>query len=557
MKTKISLIALTLCVFVMLLASCSKNSNKLGRYIPNDASFVMHINGNAVSEKLPWQEVKEGAIFSQIIADSNTSNYLKSALENPDNTGIDIKSDMTVFLKNDSAGGYMALQGKVKDEAKFRNFYTSLTNGEVTKSEDMQFVQKELLTVAWFKEGFMLITDMPEMKGGNNNMDSADIRNKTLDASPKVYRNGITEAKLLHSLKQANSLADNEKFSALLNDKADLHFWFNGESFMKAGNAAGIPGMLGPLSMINMGKFTEGSIATASATFTDGKIMVDAKSYSGKDLSSIWKKYVGKSISKEMLERTPTKEVAAIFALNFKPEGIKEFIKLMGLDGFANMGAAYVGFTLDDFIQANKGDILLSIGDIVTDTAGKMQPNVLFTAAIGDKPAFEKLIAAGKKEGSKIAGPNNNIFFSNDNNYFTIGTNKTMVDAYTSGSTKASFSFLEKMTGSPFAGYINFEYIFKVSKPQVEKDSNALASLNLSEQMWKDASLKGGEFKDGGIVQQIEINLVDNKLNSLKQLNSYLNKLAMLEKRRQVKNKKSTAGMSSEMTKIESMVAPK
>ena len=555
MKTKNFFCNITFFAFVLLLASCTKKTNEAGRYIPNDASLVVHINGNAVSKKLPWQEIKAGAIFSQIMADTNTSDYLKSALENPDNTGIDINNDLTLFLKNDSAGGYMALQGKIKDEAKFKSFYTALTNGTVTKSEDMQFLQKEQLTVAWFKEGFIMITDIPEIKTGNM-MDSMRM-DSTMAMAPKIYRNGINEAKLIHGLKQDNSLAENEKFSNLLEDKADVHVWFNGESFMKTYKGMAIPGMMGPLSLINLSKLTEGAITTASATFNDGKILVNAKSYSGKDLSTIWKKYEAKNISKEMLERTPTKEVAAIFALNFKPEGIREFIKLLGLDGFANMGAAYIGFSLDDFIKANKGDILLSVGDIVTDTAGKMQPSILFTAAIGDQPAFEKLIAAGKQEGNKLMGLNNNIFFSNNKEYFTIGTNKTMVDAYTTGNAKANYPFLEKMTGSPFGGYLNFEYILNASKSQMEIDSISTASFKASQQMWKDAYIKGGEFKDGGIVQQIEINLVDNKVNSLKQLNTYFNTMATLEKLRQVKNAKRTATTPAMVPRTDSMVAPK
>ena len=46
-------------------------------------------------------------------------------------------------------------------------------------------------------------------------------------------------------------------------------------------------------------------------------------------------------------------------------------MKLAGLDGFANMGTAYLGFNVDDFIKANKGDIMFCLSDIKSDTLGR------------------------------------------------------------------------------------------------------------------------------------------------------------------------------------------
>jgi len=43
--------------------------------------------------------------------------------------------------------------------------------------------------------------------------------------------------------------------------------------------------------------------------------------------------------------------------------------------------------------------------------------------------------------------------------------------------------------------------------------------------------IQGGEFKDGGISQKIEINLVDKKVNSLKQLNNYFGVLGAIDKK--------------------------
>ncbi|MEI9958150.1 MAG: hypothetical protein WDM90_18005 [Ferruginibacter sp.] len=67
-----------------------------------------------------------------------------------------------------------------------------------------------------------------------------------------------------------------------------------------------------------------------------------------------------------MIKRLPIKDVAAIFSMSFKPAGIKEFLKLLGIEAYANMGLAFAGFSLDDFIKANKGDLLIAFGDFKT-----------------------------------------------------------------------------------------------------------------------------------------------------------------------------------------------
>jgi hypothetical protein len=50
--------------------------------------------------------------------------------------------------------------------------------------------------------------------------------------------------------------------------------------------------------------------------------------------------------------------------------------------------------------------------------------------------------------------------------------------------------------------------------------------------MWDNLLSTGGDFKNGGITQHMEINLVDKTTNSLKQLNSYLGVMGSIEKKK-------------------------
>ncbi|HMF71139.1 MAG TPA: hypothetical protein VK616_06670 [Flavitalea sp.] len=48
--------------------------------------------------------------------------------------------------------------------------------------------------------------------------------------------------------------------------------------------------------------------------------------------------------------------------------------------------------------------------------------------------------------------------------------------------------------------------------------------------MWQDILITGGKVKNGAMNYDVEINLVDKNVNSLKQLNQYFDKLSLAKK---------------------------
>ena len=530
------LVALTATLFM---ASCGKKTNTQGRYVPKDAVFVVHLNGESLNAKLPWDEVKANNAFKMAYTDSSLDAVAKAAMENPENTGVDIKSDMVFFVVKDSAGGYVAFQGKVKDAAKFKSYYTTaLKNSTASEKEGVQFLTSGRVSISWDKDKFIMLSDIPEM----NQLKELEQRNvwDTTYTPPVVTstRNTVNAATALYTLKEDASLAKEERFSQLVNDKADIHFWMNIETLYK-----GMPGMEA-LAMVNMSKLYEGSRMAGSASFENGQIKADLKSYGGKELTDIYKKYSGSSVSSEMAERMPAKDVAVFFALNFKPEGIKEFIKLTGMEGLINMGAASVGFNLDDFIKANKGDIQLSVSDFAVDSFGRPNPKVQFAASIGDKASFDKLVAAGEKMGAGAGSPE--ISYNKNEKYFVIGNDKAANDQFITGKGNKP-SFWDKIKGGPIAGYVNLQVLMNAFKAEANRDSLAMESLAVSQKFWSDVVLSGGEFKDGGIVQHIEINLVDKSTNSLKQLNKYVDELSVIINKRKDRQNQLVEDVATDM----------
>lgn len=537
MQTRFRFLGLAAVSLLLILTSCSK-SNKQGRYIPGNAAIAVVVNGESISTKLPWEEVKQTEWFKMIYTDTTLDAFLKSALDNPDNTGIDTKKDLIFFAVKDSIGGYIAFEGTIKDENMFKKFLGNLSQGaKETEKDGVKLMTIQQVTASW-KDGRIVVA------GNAPFLDQAKAFGMARSSGSNINnREMIPVCLQIHDLAEDKSLAKEDKMTDLMKQKGDMHFWMNSESLNNGSlaNAA--------LSMLNLSKLYEGSYTTGVVNFDNGQINMDFKSYSGKEMTEITKKYSGTSINEDMIKRIPAKNIAVLFSLNFKPEGVKEFLKLAGLDGFANMGTAYLGFNVDDFIKANKGDIMFCLSDIKSDTLGRPDLNVLFSAAIGDKDAFNKLVAAGNKLGKEEmgGGMNDKIFYNMNKEYFAIGSKKESVDQYIAGSNKSSIPVLEKISGNPIAAYINVQYLIRGIGESEVRDSLTNVIYQASLNFWQDVIISGGKFKDGAIDQHIEINLIDKNSNSLKLLNKYLSMLA------DVSNKKKA--MVAEQMAIDEPVA--
>lgn len=530
----------------ILFASCSKN-NIQGKLIPKEATIVIRLDGKSLSSKLPWDEIKQNPLFKEINADTGLPASVKSLLDNPESAGIDIKADLIFFAVKDSIGGYIGFEGKVKDENIFKTFNQQITEHGVESEKDgVQFISKAPFCVGYTKEKFVYVFDTPQL----SHLDELSKRmiKDSINTGSRSARDIGATCKSVFALKENNSLAINENFSRLMKETGDVNFWINTEELSKGGSSASA------LAMVNLDKFYKGNVTTASVNFDTGKIIVNAKTYAGEEMNKLFKKYSGGKINGDMIKRMPGKDIVAIMALNFKPEAIRELIKMTGLDGLINLGIAKSGFSMDDFIKANKGDILLGLSDLVMkpDTTSynfksqsenisisqKPTFNFIFAASIGDKEAFNKIVDAGKKLGQGLMSDSGKlpVSFNSNGTYFALSNNKTNVDQYleTAGT---NFDFLNKFSGEPFGGYLNIQTLLKSLGNLAAKDSSAKIAYDASLKMWDNIFWKGGNYSDGGILQTVEINLMDKSTNSLKQLNRYAAKFNELHKEQRRKQK--------------------
>jgi len=143
-----------------------KKTNTQGRLIPADAAVVVQVDGKSLLSKLSWNEIKDNQIFQAIYSDSNLQATVKKLLDDPEKAGIDIHNDLLFFTKKDSSGGYIAIEGTVKDAALLKTFNSELTNnGSQNESEGVNYISHAPLCAGWNNEKFVYVIDVPGLKG--------------------------------------------------------------------------------------------------------------------------------------------------------------------------------------------------------------------------------------------------------------------------------------------------------------------------------------------------------------------------------------------------------
>jgi hypothetical protein len=288
-----------------------------------------------------------------------------------------------------------------------------------------------------------------------------------------------------------------------------------------------------------MNTLFEGNVYGAALNFDNGRITFKTKGFFNKELKALMEKNAGGKISADMINRIPSKNVIAVFAFKYQPQGFIDLLKLMGVDGMVNGFLGSEGYSTAEFVKATKGDVLIAVSDL--KSKGKSAPatnpdgspameqdilpvNILFATSVNEKPSFDKLFGILQKKSQELQPISNNVHFQLNNDWFAAGNSPEQVNAFLSGGNN-NFSFTNRIAGKAFGGYIDLQGIFKTLAP-VETDSSGRAMLELSTNMWQDVVMTSGGQKDDAFTGEVEINLIDKNTNSLKQLNKYIDSMS-------------------------------
>ncbi|WP_276480105.1 DUF4836 family protein [Paraflavitalea pollutisoli] len=523
-----------LAVAFVLISSCS-SSDKSAVAIPKDAGFVFHINTASLSSKLSWQEIQSTQWFKKVSAQSEDS-LAKQLLDNPDKTGINMQADLVFFVKKQGRTMYTVFEGEIKDVAAFEGLNKQIKpEGKKTTVGDISVFQSDEKSITtWKGNRFISLFAIPMPDAYKFSPDGEE------QGTPKIHVDTLINfAKSLYDLKSSASLTSDDRFNKLLKEPGDVHVWVSSDNF--TGDLMG-----DVLSATKISDLIKGNISAFTLSFENGKIDAKSTSYYNEEMGKLLSKYKMKDIDADILSRLPSENLVGVMSFNYPPDGLREFLKVAGFEGMANGGLGKVGYSLDEFVKANKGDLLIAASDFTLTTEQRSIPsyeeggtpytytknnpkvNVLFATSINDKAAFEKLVSVVKEQTGGWSGDSTfPITYSLNDKWFALGNSVDQVNKFLAGDAKNKHAAIGKLAGHPVGFYVDLKKILTTwDNATPATDSTTKAYLTESVNMWEDVIATGNGYSGGSVTGHFEINLVNKSVNSLKQLNQYIDKMA-------------------------------
>ncbi|HEX8332617.1 MAG TPA: DUF4836 family protein [Segetibacter sp.] len=539
-------LSLLLVVAIALFSSCKNSAPKQTRFIPKDAVVVATINSKSLQDKLVKSQATLENFFKTLTGNSDTAlEKGKKEWEDLKNSGIDIDENIYLSVVQ-KGGGQMSMEpessvfaavGGLKDAAKFEAYLKKKdATAQVTKDKDFSYAVNGDNMVAWGKEVVIFMTYNETVVAPRFDSGSNDIQVKPVQA--QVKHDVKAEMAAYFNLKEDESMASIAEFRDLSGQKADGSLWVN-----HAGSSAMIPV---PLPKVT--ELTENSYSAATLNFEDGKIVMDSKTYTSKAMGEILEKHTGSAVNLDMVRNYPSNNVNAFFVASFNPEFINGVVRFLEVGGFVDqfltrtMGANY---TLQDVLKAVKGDVALVVSDMNFKTFPRNVDStsdspaqafnmsgtkILLNMPVGDKAQMNKLfdklveqqmvVKVGNEYKLSPVLSKMGYHLSVDEKNVLVASDSMLVSQYRSGTAKSNIdqNLLDGFKGKSSAGFVDLERIMNTMPP----DSSSAESLAIAKNTFKNIRGYTENFNGKHIEGHFEVNMTDNKENSLTSLLKFM-----------------------------------
>lgn len=479
-----------------LFTSC-KNSNSKELPIPKDASTIVYLDGASITSKADWKDLLQADWFRRR-KQMTTDSFDKQLIEDPERSGVDLKSDFIYFTHKRDFVTYSVFEGALKSAADFEKLLREKNPGKkVEDGGNFNFMHVDNSDLAsWTNSKFIYISALQLMNANTSvGIDSL-----------KAY------AVELYGLKKDASIESNEKYSSLLKENGDIHFWANSADALSEVQ-------LGPTPVIAASAMMQGSITTGTINFENGKVVTKSKQYLNPTLSKLIERYDAKPLTADLLNHVSA-GASIVIAMNYHPQLIKEFLKISGTESTANQAMEDYDLTFDELLMSTKGQILISASELGPQEGSEEEAEddifpfggkLLFAVSLNNDSSFKKAEAIIKQPFPAAAT-------RIQNNWFLIGNSTATIDQFFSSNNNTEV--IQKLSGHPLGIYFDI-------KKGLEQwnvhgfDSSLLKQIEISKNFWKDVVSTGGDFKNGALSFETTVNLADQSTNSLKQLARY------------------------------------
>ena len=525
-----------LLLLIVFITSCTSSTPKQTKYIPKDASVVFSINPKKLNDKLTDSKISLDSLMRSAFSE-DTSMALTSA--DIASSGIDVTKDIFLFVNQSGSimsgstvsTGVVAVLDKASD---FEAFLKKKSPGaEIKKEKDFSYATvKGFSAIGWTDD----IVIMSNVSGYNT---QTGEQTGTAEAA---HQQLVT----FFSQKEEASLASVKQFKDANDGKADMFFWSNSN------------GALASIPMVGMSKASDlfkDTYTAGAINFNNGEVDMDMKSYPNDAFKDTLKKYAGPKVNMDLLNKYPG-AVTGFALFSFDPKLIVSILNFAGLAQTADQFLGNLGITLGDVTNAFKGDFAVVFSNVgmeqktfpgMTQTYASPSAKLVIDAAIGDKAAYDKIVAALAKKGLMVQkggqfvpgfmAEDSTLSMYSDARNIVISSDASLMQQYVAGSGKVTLpsGVSDKAKGNAVVFYVDIATILNA----MPADSSATSITASAKQTFKDVIATSDNFSNGSISGHAELHTTNNKENSLATLARYFGSLSETMKRM-----KSEAGMN-------------
>lgn len=353
----------------------------------------------------------------------------------------------------------------------------------------------------------------------------------------------LTELTRLFTQKESASMASVKEFGKMFKTKAEGYLFAS-----SGGTLASLSGM--PLQLPKLEELINNNYTSATLAFEEGKIIAKSVTFTNPLLSSILKKYAGPTVNTDLIKTFPSQNINAIVMASFNPAIFGGVLKELEVEGFVNEFLKKSGVTAAELYGAIKGDIAVVVSDlgtglpepqirkdelslVVKKPMGKLIINIPSGNPENYKKVMEKIAERGFaiKKGNEyksgdLFGQMGIYMVANDQGIIIASDSLTYAQ-YRSNNTKATINndALNYFKGKSTVIYIDVANTLK----GFIKDSSSgyYNSLITAKNTIKDIMGSSENFADNSISSVLEINMQNQKQNSLVTLVSLFTNIAV------------------------------
>jgi len=538
---KISYLLLITITATIIVTSCGKKAATEAKYIPKDVTAVIVVDPLSLKEKMSKGNMSVDSFLLPFQKKSDTASIAKNkkVWEDFKENGINLDRNLYLFfvqkgsLQKGQSSAY-SFMGNMKDETKFQAYLKKQEETKdkaISKGKNYSYVQmsnesiiawnNEVVIATWYNKASKFEYD------SLGNYKAPDESATKLELQQEVERH--------FNLKESESVVSIAPFNNMFNEKADGYI-FNSSSAALASLSAM------PLSLPKLETLLKDNYSTTTFNFEDGKIVAKGVTQANPMLASILKKYAGPTVNMAALENFPATNMNGAMLASFNPELFNGILKELEVSALIDGFLSKQGLTSADFFKAMKGEINVFVGDFKLETKetniampdGSSYKNksqmpsakMIFTASIGDKLAFTKLMNIAAENGAVIKTTSGyaagdlmkmaNLYLVADEKNIVLASDSLTYVAYQTAKTKAKIDpeVKDKMKGKSTAMFMDINSIMN-GLMQSAQEKSLDDGMKLINATFKDMVFTMDNFDGKTIKSQGEIRMLNSKQNSL------------------------------------------